>query len=71
MFCMLQCYKPLSNEGMKPARLKRHFMTQHPELPKERIFEAGKSFYKIFGVIPRINESILFSGAKSDLSQER
>ena len=54
------CYKTLPNECMKPAKLKRHLMTQHPELTgkpqtfferkKERIFEAEKSFYKIFGI---------------------
>jgi len=63
---------------MKPVKLKRNLMTQHPELTgkprffsKEKIiFEAEKSFYEIFGVKRNINESILFSGAKSGLSKE-
>ena len=35
------CYKTLSNKSMKPAKLKRHLMTQHPELT-----EKPPSFFK-------------------------
>ena len=41
------CYKALSNESMKPAKLKRHLMTQHPELTEKppSFFERKKKEY--------------------------
>ena len=41
------CYKTLLNECMKPAKLKRHLMTQHPELTRkpQTFFERKKKEY--------------------------
>ena len=41
------CYKTLSNECMKPAKLKWHLMTQHPELTgkPQTFFERKKKEY--------------------------
>ena len=41
------CYKTLSNESMKPAKLKRHLMIQHPELTEKppSFFERKKKEY--------------------------
>ena len=44
------CYKTLSNDGMRPSRLKRHLKTTHPKLlnkPKEFFVSKKRSLKKM------------------------